>query len=63
MFVHLIFAAENDPAIRKCLSALLFVIQYTFQRKGVACHAFTNDFENFSLYNIIIIIIIIHQPV
>jgi hypothetical protein len=30
---HLLFAAENDPAIRNCLSSLLFVIQHTFQKR------------------------------
>ena len=40
--------AEKHPAMRKRLSTLLFVIQYTGEM-AVACHTLINYFGKFSL--------------
>ena len=47
LVTYLIFAAENDPAFRKCLKLLYFLCYTVRLKKGVACHAFTKDFQNF----------------
>ena len=46
---YVILDAEKHPAIRKPLCALLFELQYTVEKEGVAGHALNINFEKFSL--------------
>ena len=48
LVTYLIFDAEKDPAIREPLYALLFELQYTTEKLGVAGHALNIDFQKFS---------------
>ena len=47
LVTYLNFDAEKDPAIRKPLYALLFELQYTAEKLGVAGHALNIDFQKF----------------
>ena len=47
LVTHLLFAAENDPVIRNCLSSLLFVILHIFQKRVWPATPLPTTWRNF----------------